>query len=215
MDGVSGIMKQANNGVSRITISILSTLCLFWISSANADLLDVLNQVNQGLSAANQVIGGKAGAAPNAVAVNTKTVDVATPSSPEQEIKVIVPADTRTRAAIDAALPTLKEALAIHRCVKVDDGMLRLNFYAVPGVDLRNRPFGANFPNAELYMKYHERSNCVTVRVVDNWTMPALNALQFRVVFIAEDSGETVNFNYLMKKSSDDDSWKIAQIKHQ
>lgn len=207
-------MKQANNGVSRITISVLSTLCLFWISSANADLLDILNQVNQGLSAANQVIGGKAVAAPNAVAVNAKTVDVATPSGPEQEIKVIVPTDTSTRAAIDAALPTLKEVLAIHRCVKVDDGMLRLNFYAVPGVNLGGRSYGWQYPNSEQYMKYHDRSNCVSIKVVDSWAMPALNALQLRVVYFAEDSGETVNFNYLMKKSSDDDSWKVAQIKH-
>ena len=60
-------------------------------------------------------------------------------------------------------------------------------------------------------MKYHNTNKCVSVSTIDQWTMPALNALQFRAVYFADDSGETFNFYYLFKKS-DDGSWKIAWL---
>jgi hypothetical protein len=41
--------------------------------------------------------------------------------------------------------------------------------------------------------------------------MPALNALQFRAVYYADDSGETISYLYLIKKS-DDGTWKLAQF---
>jgi|GEM_PF-7112813 len=129
-----------------------------------------------------------------------------------KEIQLILPPDTRTREAIDAALPIVKKVLAIHQCVKTLDGMLQLNFWAVPGVNFRGS-FNSVYPNSTWYMKYHDRNKCVSVRAIDNWAMPALNALKFRVVYFAEDSGETVNFAYLLKKI-DDGSWKLAEVKN-
>jgi len=41
--------------------------------------------------------------------------------------------------------------------------------------------------------------------------MPALNALSFRVVYYADDSGETVNFAYHFKKV-EDGSWKVEKF---
>jgi hypothetical protein len=38
--------------------------------------------------------------------------------------------------------------------------------------------------------------------------MPAMNALQFRTVYFADDSGETLKYQFLFKKM-DDGSWKI------
>lgn len=40
---------------------------------------------------------------------------------------------------------------------------------------------------------------------------PALNALQFRAVFFADDSGKSNNFTYLMKRG-DDGAWKLQQL---
>ena len=174
------------------------------------DLLGVLNQVGQGLGAVNAVLGGKpAGSTtgPGNVGHQTGPATMASPDAAtggQQETKLVVPADTRTRAAIEAALPTIKQVVGIHRCVRAFGGMLQLNNLAVPGVNMGS----SYFPDHEYFMNYHDRSKCVSARAIDNWAMPALNALQFRVVYFAEDSGETVNFVYLLKKT-EDGSWKL------
>lgn len=84
-----------------------------------------------------------------------------------------------------------------------------MNAYAVPGEDMAVYTGGERFPNHTNFMKYHDRNKCVSVSAIDQWVMPALNALQFRAVYFADDSGETVNFAYQFKKM-DDGSWKIA-----
>jgi hypothetical protein len=67
------------------------------------------------------------------------------------------------------------------------------------------------YPNSQQFLKYHDRNKCMSVRAIDNWAMPALNALQFRAVYFADDSGETVSFGYLLKKA-DDGSWKLQGL---
>lgn len=164
---------------------------------------EAMQQLNRDLAAAN---ASMAGAKPGTMASATST-------GKEQQTQLTVPTETRTREAMEAALPTVKKVLSIHQCVKVYDGMLQLNNLAVAGVDIR-RGFNYmpdSYPNSDSYMKYHDRNKCVSVRAIDNWAMPALNALQFRAVYFADDSGETVNFSYLMKKV-DDGSWKLQTI---
>jgi hypothetical protein len=130
----------------------------------------------------------------------------------DQQTQLIVPADTRVREAMEAALPTVKKVLAIHQCVKTHDGLLQLNQWAVPGADLRRWGQGGSFPNHYDWMRYHDRNKCVGVRAIDNWSMPALNALRFRAVFFADDSGETINFTYLLKRT-DDGSWLVETFR--
>lgn len=127
-------------------------------------------------------------------------------------VQMIVPSDKRVAAAIEEALPTIKKILTIHQCVKDDESIRQMNFYAVPGTDMAKLyGYGWGFPNSTKYMNYHDRNKCVSVSTIDQWTMPALNALLFRVVYFADDSGETTNFLYLFKKT-DDGSWKIAKF---
>lgn len=163
---------------------------------------EALQQLNRDLAAANASMSAKPG-----------TMARMSETSKEQQTQLIVPTDTRTREAMDEAMPTIKKVLSIHQCVKEDDGLLQLNYWAVPGVDFRGRVLGSGFfhPNSQYFMKYHDRNKCLGVRTIDNWAMPALNALRFRAVFFAEDSGETVNFSYLMKKM-DDGSWKLQKL---
>lgn len=186
------------------------------LSSAN-DLFGVLNQVAQSLAAVN----GNRQANPAAYPGNTAPPVGALMASMdqadgEQQIQLLVPKDQRTREAMDAALPTVKKVLAIHQCVKNWESLRLLNIYAVPGVDMaRATDQRFSFPNAKnngmgVNLQYHDQNKCVAIRTIDQWTMPALNALNFRVVYFANDSGETVNFNYFFKKV-DDGSWKIAR----
>lgn len=136
-------------------------------------------------------------------------VAMATPldASQSKPVQLIAPNDKQTVAAIDEALPIIKKVLGIHPCLKDSESVRLMNTYAVPGVNLATGAWYI-FPNNPSFLKYHDRNKCVSVNTIDQWTMPALNALQFRVVYFADDSGETVNFQYLFKKV-DDGSWKI------
>jgi hypothetical protein len=131
--------------------------------------------------------------------------------------KLVVPKDKRVAVAMEEALPTIQKVLSIHQCMKEPESLRQLNIFAVPGLDMIKRSGDISglpaygFPNSQFFMKFHDRNKCVSVTVVDNWSMPALNALLFRTVYFAEDSGETVNFLYLFKKM-DDSSWKLSQI---
>ena len=176
-------------------------LYIFAGSAMAFDLGDILKQLPQ-LPAPSQ---------------GQQTGDFATAEQPEvsqsKPTQVIIPKDKRVAAAIDEAMPTVKKVLSIHQCLKNSAGMRQMNFYAVTGVDMAK---GANeyYPLQGLpigYTQYHDKNHCLSIKALDHWSMPALNALLFRAVYFAEDSGETVNFLYLFKKT-EDGSWKIAQL---
>lgn len=132
---------------------------------------------------------------------------------PNQKIdtQIVPPGDAATIAAMKEALTGWVSVTKIHACIK-DEGSLRLlNQYAVPGVNIVNMPMYFPFPNSAQWLPYHDRNKCVSTRMYDQWEMPALNALSFRVVYYADDSGETVNFAYHFKKV-DDGSWKLESF---
>lgn len=129
-----------------------------------------------------------------------------------QPTQLIVPNDKSVSAAMDAAMPNIKKVISLHRCMKSDDNMRMLNFYAVTGRNIGEQ-YRYSYPNSTSYMKYHNRNNCIAARTMDQWSMPALNALRFRVVYFAEDSGETVNFQYEFKRA-EDGSWKLDSMRH-
>lgn len=127
--------------------------------------------------------------------------------------KLVIPKDKRVAVAMEEALPTIQNVLSIHQCMKEWQSLRQLNVFAVPGLDMTKRSggMGWGYPNSKNFMQFHDRNKCVSVTTVDGWSMPALNALLFRAVYFAEDSGETVNFLYMFKRV-DDGSWKLSQI---
>ena len=126
----------------------------------------------------------------------------------QSKSKLVIPNDKRVSTAIDEALPTIKKVLAIHQCLKDDDGMRLLNVHAVSGVNMRDG-HGYIEITPITRMKYHDKNKCVSVQALDQWEMPALNALNLRVVFFSDESGEVSNFKYFFKKT--DRTWKIAR----
>lgn len=188
-------------------------------SNALADIGDLLNKVKSDFSKINEQgekdrakIRGDAQA--ESTAQNSDVVLAAQPEeSQSKPTQLIVPKDKRVAAAMKEAMPTIKSVLGIHQCIKATESLRQLNIYAIPGVDVMNMaslPY-YNYPNSEHYMKYHDRNKCIGVRAIDQWSMPALNALMFRAVYFADDSGETVNFIFLFKKV-DDGSWKVSEF---
>lgn len=69
--------------------------------------------------------------------------------------------------------------------------------------------FAANSPQGiapmlfSSSMHYHNKEQCVTVSRVSGWASPALNALRFEVVYLADDSGEVVKQNNEVVKQPD------------
>jgi hypothetical protein len=126
------------------------------------------------------------------------------------ETRIEVPNDPKVSQAFDAALPTIQAVVGIQKCIKQADGMLLLNKYAVPGVAMVR----SWWTQPITVMTYHNKNNCVSVRAIDMVSMPALNALTIRVVYYAEDSGETVNYKMLFKKM-DNDKWLLAETPRQ
>ena len=188
-------------------VSLMAVACAFLTGCA----AEQLEKLNRDLGTLNAVLAGANTSASQAPVGTMAVMPSSAQPSKNSQVQLVVPDDLRTQTNLEAALPTIKKVLSIHQCLK-DGGMQQLNFYAVPGVDLaKNGLFELGWPNSSFYMKYHDRSKCVSVRAIDSVSMPALNALKLRVVFFAEDSGETVNFEYLYKQVSDS-TWKLAGI---
>ena len=199
---------------SRLKVFIIIIGLALGLSGCAKDLA----KINQDLANLNAALAGTGKPQANAVASGgVQTGGVAMAAQPEESqrktAQMIIPNDKRVAAAIDEALPTIKKILSIHQCVKDGESLRQMNVYAVPGVNMAQGRSGYgeefSYPNNNILMKYHNTNKCVSVSTIDQWAMPALNALQFRAVYFADDSGETFNFYYLFKKS-DDGSWKIT-----
>lgn len=165
-----------------------------------------LQRVNQDLAKLNRALA-VGGAVPvgNAGGIATHP-----PQDNGKSVELIVPNDKTTEAAMEAALPVIKKVLSIHQCVTHVDGMRQLNFHSVPGADFTQVAW-YKYPMGG--MRYHDKSRCLSVRTLDSWVMPALNALVFRAVYFAEDSGETA-VHALRFMRGPDGTWRLAAISH-
>lgn len=205
--------------ICAMIVGLIFGLCAFAGSAmAGNPLEDLLNKVQSDFKAINdkgeQDRARIKGDAQTGGGAQTGGIAMAAQpdASKNKPTQLIVPKDKRAAAAMDEALPTIKKVVGIHQCIKDDESLRLMNIYAVPGVNMATVGGYYPFPNSSAWMKYHDRNKCVSVSMLDQWTMPALNALQFRAVYFAEDSGETINFGYLFKKV-DDGSWKISDFR--
>lgn len=208
---------------SQIRTSILGlSFCAFAGSAvAGNPLEDLVNKVQSDFRAINEKgeqdrAKIRAGGNPQSSEVaqgGGLTIEARPEESQPKPTQVIIPKDKRTAAAIDEAMPTIKKILALHRCLKTSDGLRQMNFDAVAGMDMMRfaNPYDATFGLPIRGMQFHDKNKCLRIQSLDQWSMPALNALLFRAVYFADDSGETANFLYLFMKT-DDGSWKIKQF---
>ena len=183
----------------------LMSLAIFipLVGCAQADF----DKFDQSLKTLNQALG-----APPAPGVQTvqATAPMAVRGGASKSIstELVIPADKATEEAMNAALPVVKKVISIHQCMKTQESMRLLNVYAVTGVDV-SQGAGVNVPIN--WTRYHDKSQCVDVKALDQWTLQALNALRVRAVYFATDSGETFNLFYHFRKTSDG-SWKLSKV---
>lgn len=170
-----------------------------------------LNQLNQDLARLNQSL---ASGSANLTVATAPAAGLAqkTEASKSTSTQLIVPTDRATAAALDSALPAIKKVIGLHECMKDASNARLFSPYAVPGGE-NNIFANLNFPEYSpiVRTKFHDKNKCMSVRVIDQVALLALNALQIRVVYLAQDSGEANNFQMQFLKS-DDGSWKLAKI---
>lgn len=185
------------------TAAALTLISLtFIMSGCNA----TLEKINKDLETLNAALSA---GLPGQAEVQNVQPTLARPSPGEQPIQLVLTNHQATNIAIEAATPIIKTVLAIHRCISNERGLLFLNKYAMPGVNMVPTWGQDGYPNNPWHLRYHDYNKCVDIRAVDQFSMPALNALNFRVVYFASDSGETVNFFFKMRRM-DDGSWLFA-----
>lgn len=208
------LMKFNLKKINSIIAFPVLVFCSF-NATAGTSIIDLINKAKSDFQAiADQ---GEQARAKMQAGAQASEISMAVQSdvSEDKPPQLIVPKDKRIADAMNAALPTVKQVLSIHQCIKEHQSLRQLNIFAVPGLDMVNRSgasiFADGFPDGPKHMKFHDRNKCVSITTIDNWSMPALNALLFRAVYFATDSGETVNFLYMFKKM-DDGSWKLSQI---
>lgn len=129
---------------------------------------------------------------------------MATPSATSGMAPQIATSSNKAVAkAMNDALPMISEFVGIHRCALDKDSLLHLNSYGVPGRNFQDMNALRHYVIVGGDWKYHEKNICPAVKAIDRWQAPALNALRFRVVFFADDSGESDTFEYSLRKSSE------------
>ena len=106
---------------------------------------------------------------------------------------------------ITEASKTIQPFLERRACIVETRAISSLNIYAAPDND-----FTCRFGPLTAMMRYHDKAQCLTVAKIHGWKSPALNALQFEVLFLAEDSAETVKGYHELVKQPDGE-WLFSQ----
>lgn len=60
-------------------------------------------------------------------------------------------------------------------------------------------------------VEYHDKTRCLDVLRLADWSKPARNALKFRAYYLSEDSGESKRQVFELQKSADG-HWMIRDI---
>lgn len=100
--------------------------------------------------------------------------------------------DKRVGQSVREATPTIRAVLEKRAC----NSSAGSRVFTAPG-----REFASPLPMA--YTPYHNKAACLSVARIHGWKMQALNALSFEVVYLADDSGETVKADHEVVKQPD------------
>lgn len=180
-------------------IAFVSVLMLLSVPAHADSLKDInksLSDFNQALSKGNQASRQQpqpAQRAPNMAAI-----------TPEQQEKIAQGlakrvTDKRVGGMIAEASPTIKAFVERLSCIVGGGGGESLNIYAAPGVNFHY------LAAPMVFTRYHNKGACLTVTRIHGWIAPALNALTFEVVYLAEDSGESTKTRHQIIKQPDGD----------
>lgn len=96
-------------------------------------------------------------------------------------------------ATVKEAAPAIAEFVGKLACLSDRRSAGALNAFAAAGVNL-GLAYLVRHPMASA--PYHHKSACMSVNRVHGWKMPAANAVQFEVIYKADDSGEVAKLRH-------------------
>ncbi len=118
--------------------------------------------------------------------------------------------DPHLKSVVDQAMPSIQSMLHIHQCINDNTELGQLNLHSMSDVDNLNpvHPAGSPqlewiYPNSAWFMKGHDRRLCLGVKTLDHFFYSKTGVLSFQAIFFAEDSNESVRFQYQVQKASD------------
>jgi hypothetical protein len=160
---------------------------------ANADLLDALKAVNQGLSALNgHPVNNSTGTPASQGIIRAKlTAEQEQQLNAELTKKV---SNEKLRLMIQDASPTIGKVIGMEACFYNRDTYAP---YSKNGMfEWSTKPGQGSFP-------HHDLSQCLNIQRVSNWEATALNSLAFKAVYVSAQSGESLMINYEIEKQTD------------
>lgn len=168
---------------------ITMTAIALSISGCTSTLKDInngLSTINSGLSTVNSTLSGQ----PALQQENSVSLS----SAQQAKLQSILNQKTQDKninIAVSEASTVISEFIGMNSCITGYNGSM-LNRYAAPGkLYPSNNYIGAPVPQ----MRYHDKSSCASVLRIQDWKMPARNALRFEVSYISDTSGEVIKDN--------------------
>ena len=210
-------ISPAGNGAKISMDYVTPTGTLSPASAVKSQFCQTIAAAETGAGASNVVVADNSTASTQAV-TNTPASNNNAPAqlpgiamiTPTQQSKIskelskkIAQRDMQTK--ITEASKTIQPFLERRACIVETRAISSLNIYAAP-----NNDFTFRFGPLTTMMRYHDKAQCLTVAKIHGWKSPALNALQFEVLFLAEDSAETVKGYHELVKQPDGE-WLFSQ----
>lgn len=113
----------------------------------------------------------------------------------------------KVKAMVREAGPEISAYIEKVACLADYKALSAMDVFGAPGIRLGSMMGGVRPMRT---MSYHDKSQCLSVKRVHGWKAPANNALQFEVVYTADDSGETGKLTHEAVRQPDG-SWLFTQ----
>lgn len=111
--------------------------------------------------------------------------------------------DAKVSAMVAEARPIIRDVIGRLACLKSFDSTTFPRFLVPGGDKYTHGPANS--------ATYHNKSLCLAVDKLRDWNALALNAFSFEVIYLAEDSGESVTRKYKLIKQPDGE-WLFANV---
>lgn len=211
-------MFRLRNRVASLAVSLVLSMISGSLMAASPleDFLNGIKQITeQGEKDRAAIRARQQGIDSVRIAENGQTNGLTTSEAFEEKqvapTQIVIPKDKKTAIAVEEAMPLIKKIVSMHRCMKSNGDIRQWNFDAVTGVDMVSNSWYSKKAMLPIeLMQYHDNNKCLSAKLIDQFSMPANNALLFRAIYFADDSGEVDGFLYLFMKM--DDGWKIRQF---
>lgn len=162
-------------------LNSLAIVSLLFISThTNAGFFD---EVNKALGTVNQVLGTPSSSSVDSITMaNISTAQV---NKIDNALQVRSNNSALNQAVMEAK-DNIKTILTVGGCQTNVAEPLAIGSIISPSAYIGN----SSFDPAMHYTRYHPSNQCMTVENIGEWNMPALNAIEFVVVYVSEVSGE-------------------------